>query len=196
MNNLIIFASGGGSNFIRIYKNTLNNKIENSKVTLLVSNNPNCKAVEFAKHNEIDTFIINNIRYPNSNSYNTVLMDKLSTYNPTLIILAGFMKLIPIEITSIYKNLIINIHPGKIPDFGGKGLYGINVHKAVIAEKCEETAVTIHYVNEEYDKGQIIHEEIIKIYENETPEDLSARVLKYEHKVYSHVINKLLKGMN
>ena len=193
MNNLVVFASGSGSNFINIYKNTLNNTIENSKIALLVSNNPQSNSVSFAKENNIDSFIINIKRFPNKDEYNKILKDKLFNVNPRLIILAGYMKLIPIEITSIYKNKIINIHPGKLPDFGGKGFYGLNVHKAVIDRGDKRTAVTIHYVNEEYDKGNVIHEEIIDVIDGESPKSLSRRVLEYEHKLYSQVINGILK---
>ena len=193
MNNLVVFASGSGSNFIKIYKNTLNNTIENSKISLLISNNPQSNSVSFAKENNIDSFIINIKRFPNKDEYNKILKDKLFNVNPRLIILAGYMKLIPSEITSIYKNKIINIHPGKLPDFGGKGFYGLNVHKAVIDRGDKRTAVTIHYVNKEYDKGNVIHEEIIDIIDGESAESLSRRVLEYEHKLYSQVINGILK---
>ena len=192
MNNLVLFASGSGSNFITIYNNTLNKKIKDSKIVLLVSNNPNSNSVSFAKGIGIDTFIINKRKYPLNNEYDRVLKEKLLNVEPDLIVLAGYMKLIPKSITSLFKNRIINIHPGKLPKFGGKGFYGLNVHRAVVENKEKYTAVTIHYVNEKYDKGMIIHEEKIKVLENDSPESLSKRVLTYEHKVYSDVINKLL----
>ena len=196
MNNLVVFASGSGSNFISIYKNTLNKSIENSRIVLLVSNNPFCNSVNFAKGNNIESFVINKKRFPENDEYNRVLKNRLFEANPTLIILAGYIKLIPSAITSFYENKIINIHPGKLPHFGGKGFYGLNVHKAVIDRGNKKTAVTIHYVNKEYDKGQIIHEEIIDVLDNDSPESLSKRVLEYEHKVYSKVINGILKEMN
>jgi folate-dependent phosphoribosylglycinamide formyltransferase PurN len=105
------------------------------------------------------------------------------------------MKLIPKKIINRFKNKIINIHPGKLPEFGGKGYYGMNVHRAVIDSGTKSTAVTVHYVNEEYDRGMIIHEEIIDVKEDDTPETLSERVLKYEHKIYSDVINKIINGI-
>ena len=191
-NNLVIFASGGGSNFKSIFINTLKNNIQNSQVTLLISNNPKSNAVKYADSQNIDTFIINKNKYPDRVKYMKVLINKLNKYNPTLIILAGYMKLIPKEVVRAFKNKIINIHPGKLPEFGGKGFYGINVHKAVIDSGAKSTVVTIHYVNEEYDKGMIIHEEIIDIMDDDTPESLSERVLKYEHSVYSNVIDKII----
>ena len=194
MKTLVVFASGGGSNFKCIYNNTLNGKILNTKITLLISNNPSSGAILFAKDNNIDTLILNNKSYPNRIDYNNILKKILMKLNPDLIVLAGYMKLIPKEITSIYKNKIINIHPAKIPEFGGKGFYGMNVHKAVIASGVKNTAVTIHYVNEEYDKGTIIYTEVLPIFKEDTATSLSQRVLLVEHKVYSRVINNLLNG--
>jgi len=122
------------------------------------------------------------------------LIEKLNNVDPTLIVLAGYMKLIPSNITSIYRKKIINIHPGKLPDFGGKGFYGMNVHRAVIDRGVEDTAVTIHYVNDEYDKGMVIHEEKISIKKGDTAESLAKRVLSIEHEIYPKIINKLLNN--
>ena len=194
MNNLVVFASGGGSNFRNIFKNTQNNKIKDCKVSLLVSNNSNSNAILYAKEQKIDTFIINQQRYTDEQEYIEVLINKISQYHPSLLILAGYMKLIPKKIINRFKNKIINIHPGKLPEFGGKGYYGMNVHRAVIDSGAKSTAVTVHHVNEEYDRGMIIHEEIIDVMEDDTSETLSERVLKYEHKIYSDVINKIING--
>ncbi len=192
INKIVIFASGGGTNFIAIYKNILKSKIVNSKISLLVSNNPNSGAVEFARKNNIEVFIANRKTYPNDEKYKKTLIDKLTNVSPDLIVLAGYMKLIPGEVTSLFENRIINIHPGKLPEFGGEGMYGLNVHKAVIESREKYTAVSIHYVNEQYDEGEIIYEEKIRVFRDDTPESLSDRVLNYEHKIYSVVINNLL----
>ena len=192
MKRLVVFASGSGSNFKAIYNNIKEQKIENAKIELLVSNNPNSGSVSFAKNNSINTFIVNQKTHPNRSSYIKSLNDRLLSCNPHLIILAGYMKLIPKEVVEAFNNKIINIHPGKLPEFGGKGFYGMNVHSAVINSKINSTAVTIHYVNEEYDKGLTIHEEPIEVYKNDTAESLSKRVLSYEHKLYSKVINQII----
>ena len=194
MNNLVVFASGSGSNFRNILKNTQNNKIKDCRVSLLVSNNPDSNAILYAKEQKIDTFIINQKRYPDEQEYIKALTNKISQHQPILVVLAGYMKLIPKKIINRFKNKIINIHPGKLPEFGGKGYYGMNVHRAVIDSGAKSTAVTVHHVNEEYDRGMIIHEEIIDVMEDDTPETLSERVLKYEHKIYSDVINKIING--
>ena len=192
MKRLVVFASGSGSNFKAIYNNIKEQKIENAKIDLLVSNNPNSGSVSFAKNNSINTFIVNQKTHPNRSSYIKSLNDRLLSCNPHLIILAGYMKLIPKEVVEEFNNKIINIHPGKLPEFGGKGFYGMNVHSAVIKSKINSTAVTIHYVNEEYDKGLTIHEEPIEVYKDDTAESLSKRVLSYEHKLYSKVINQII----
>ena len=192
MKRLVVFASGSGSNFKAIYNNVKKQKIENAKIELLVSNNPNSGSVSFAKNNSINTFIVNKKTHPNKSAYIKSLKDQLLSCNPHLIILAGYMKLIPKEVVEAFNNKIINIHPGKLPEFGGKGFYGMNVHNAVISSKVSSTAVTIHYVNEEYDKGLTIHEEPIEVYKNDTAESLSKRVLSYEHKLYSKIINQII----
>ena len=193
-NRIVVFASGGGSNFKSIYNNILNGKIENSIIPILVSNNPLSGAVLFAKDRGIETFILNTKRYPNKNDYNNILIQKLDKVKPALIVLAGYMKLIPSIITSIYDKRIINIHPAKLPDFGGKGFYGMKVHEAVIKSGIKETAVTIHYVNEEYDQGMIIHEERVVVDKNDSVESLAKKVLSVEHSVYSKIINKILNN--
>ena len=194
MKSIVVFASGGGSNFKSIYNGTLNGKIKNTSISLLISNNPKSGAVLFAKEKDIDVFILNANRYPDNDEYESVLIEKLKKVEPILVILAGYMKLIPSKTTSIYKGKIINIHPGKLPDFGGKGLYGMNVHQAVINSGVKETAITIHYVNEEYDKGMIIHQEKIPINRDDSVESLAKRVLLMEHKIYPQIINKLLNN--
>jgi len=194
MRRIVVFASGGGSNFKSIYNSTLNGKIEDTKISLLASNNPKSGAVLFAKNQNIETFILNSNRYPDKEKYNQVLVQKMNEINPDLIVLAGYMKLIPHELTSIYEKKIINIHPGKLPNFGGKGFYGMNVHRAVIDSGIDESAVTIHYVNEKYDEGMIIHEERVPVTINDSAESLADKILSIEHKIYSETINKLLKN--
>ena len=194
MKNLVVFASGGGSNFKSIYNNINKNDIEDARISLLISNNPESKAVKFAEENSIDTFVTNYSRYPNREEYVSKLINKVTEHKPKLIILAGYMKLIPKELVETFSKMIINIHPAKLPDFGGKGFYGMNVHQAVIDSKSKTTAVTVHYVNEEYDKGMVIHEELIDVHENDTPDSLAERVLKHEHNIYSKVINDIINN--
>ena len=194
MNSIVIFASGSGSNFKSIYECTLNKKIMNSKICLLISNNSKSGAVSFAKENDIDVFILNSTRYPDKEIYCNTLIEKLDSIEPDLIVLAGYMKLIPRLVTDKYNKRIVNIHPGKLPQFGGKGFYGLNVHTAVINSGIKNTAVTIHYVDEKYDNGDIIHEESIPVKGSDTAETLAQRVLSVEHELYPCIINNLLNN--
>ena len=129
--NLAIFASGTGSNFINIYNNTTSGEIL-GKVKLLISNNPRCKAIEFAKENNISYEIINKSRFPDSGHVEKTILQVLDNNNIDLIILAGYMKKIPKGVIEKYNKTIMNIHPALLPKFGGKGFYGMNVHEAVI----------------------------------------------------------------
>ena len=147
--NIAVFASGTGSNFINIYKYIRNQSI-NAHMSLLISNNPNCKAINFAKENDVKYEIINNSRFSKDQIDNTML-NILKDYKIDLVVLAGYMKKIPKKVIKYYYNRILNIHPALLPKFGGKGFYGMNVHKAVISSKEKTTGVTIHLVDDNYD---------------------------------------------
>tara|TARA_Y100001970_G_C14230515_1_gene858335 strand:- start:2255 stop:2899 length:645 start_codon:yes stop_codon:yes gene_type:complete len=179
---IAVFASGTGTNFINIYKN-----FKLAKISLLISNNPNSGAVEFARKNKIDFKIINEFRY--SENINDVYLNVLKEYRIDLILLAGFMKKIPNNLIKNYKNKIINVHPSLLPKYGGKGFYGMNVHQQVFKNKDKKTGATIHFVNSEYDKGPIILQKELDIVDNESVESISKRVLDIEYKLYLKVLN-------
>ena len=186
---LVVFASGSGSNFKAIYNNIREQKIENAKIELLVSNNPNSGSVSFAKNNSINTFIVNQKTHPNRSTYIKSLNDRLLSCNPHLIILAGYMKLIPKEVVEEFNNKIINIHPGKLPEFGGKGFYGMNVHNAVFRNKETQTGATIHFVDYNYDTGPILMQKKINIKKDKSPAQIAKKVLKIEHEIYPKAVN-------
>ena len=186
--NLAIFASGTGSNFINIYRYILNEEVF-GEIKLLISNNPKCKAVEFAEKQGIKCKIINQTRF-NDNVEN-IMLQTLVNNSIDLIVLAGYMKKIPENIVNAYQNKILNIHPSLLPKFGGQGFYGLKVHKAVIDSKENHTGITIHFVDNGYDTGNIIYQEKINVMDNDTPETLSKRVLRLEHKNYPQIIKKI-----
>ena len=132
--NIVVFASGTGSNFTAIHKYIEDGKI-NGRIVLLVSNNPRCKSVDFARSNRIKTSIINKDLISDLVQYEDFLFKELESVNADLIVLAGYLKMIPINIISEYKNKILNIHPSLLPKFGGKGFYGMRVHEAVFKSK-------------------------------------------------------------
>ena len=185
--NIIVFASGGGTNFINIFTKLYLENI-NGKIVLLISNNSNCGAIKFAENNNIDIAIINKFRYHSNEKILNEYKIKLKEYKADLILLAGFMKKMPSEIINIYKNKILNIHPSLLPKYGGKGFYGLNVHKAVLSSDDKITGVTVHFIDNKYDNGPILIQEEVPIYKDDTPEVLSKRVLDKEYQVYFRAV--------
>lgn len=192
---IVIFASGEGSNFINIYNNIVKGEIK-AEIVLLISNNPKSGAVKFAENNSINFEIVNEFRFGNQKNVSKQYEIILELYNPDLILLAGFMKKIPNNIVSKFERRIINIHPSLLPKYGGKGYYGRNVHKAVLESNDKYTGVTVHYVNSNYDQGDIILQKKINIEDYDTIELLSNRVLKLEHEVYFEVVKKICQNNN
>ena len=187
MKKIILFASGSGTNVEAIVK-YFAKEIQVS-IELLVCNNFKAKVVQKAKAFKINTLIVNRKIFYDSHETLTVI----SKIKPDLIVLAGFLWKIPGYLTEFYTNKIINIHPAILPKFGGKGMYGINIHKKVIEQNEIQSGITIHYVNKNYDEGEVIFQKAINIKTDETAEELSLRILKLEHKFFPLTIHKLLK---
>lgn len=160
-----------------------------AEIAGLIVNKPEIKAIERAKKFNIPVSIITD---KNEKSFTSKLREQLSDWKPDLIVLAGFLRKIPDSIIKKYQNKIINIHPALLPKFGGKGFYGLNVHQAVLESGDTESGCTVHFVNEEYDKGPIISQEKVPVHASDTPEVLAKRVLKAEHKLLPLVIKKLI----
>lgn len=185
---IILFASGSGSNFKKIceyFKNDNTVSIE-----LLISNNPKAKALQIAESFNIKTLVIDKQSFYDSGK---ALINVLKI-NPSLIVLAGFLWKIPPAFIAKFTNKIINIHPALLPKFGGKGMYGMHVHNAVIINKEIESGITIHYVNENYDEGSIIFQKKIKILKSDDSLEISKRILKLEHEFFPIIIQKVLNN--
>jgi len=187
MKNIAVFASGGGSNFKSLHRHVLSGEIP-GRIVLTVSNNPNSGAIEYARENSISTLIINKVLYAKPVDREKFIIKALIDNEVNLICLAGYMNLLPKRIVHQYKNCILNVHPALLPHFGGKGFYGIKVHEAVVASGVEESGVTVHFVDEEYDHGKIIAQEKVKVLSEDTAETLAERVLKVEHELYPQVV--------
>ena len=186
LKKIVIFASGNGSSADNIFqKFGDNSRIE---VVKLYCNNPKAYVLKRFEKYEIDKMIFNN-----SDLDSGKLLEDLINISPQLIVLAGFLKKIPKKITDVFKNKIINIHPALLPKYGGKGMYGLNVHQKVIENKDDYSGFTIHYVNENYDEGDIIFQKKIKI-RGSNAEDLAKEILKLEHDFYPKIIFNLLNG--
>ena len=183
--NIVVFASGSGSNAVKLYEYF--SGLNNVNIASLYCNNPNAKVLERFKSFNIDTVL-----FSKDDLKSNTILNSLKNVNPDLIVLAGFLLKIPKDITNFFKNKIINIHPALLPLYGGKGMYGENIHKAVIKNKDKMSGLTIHYVNDKYDDGTIIFQKTIRIEPGETPLSLSKKILTEEHINYPVEIGKLL----
>lgn len=188
MKNIAIFASGSGSNAEAIIK-----YFEHSssvKVSMIVSNRQDAYVLQRAKKFNIPSCVISKSVFENSDFVLNVLRES----NINFIILAGFLLKVPKKIVDAYPNKIINIHPALLPKYGGKGMYGENVHRAVVDAKEKETGITIHYVNSNYDEGEIIFQSKCAVGPSDTPEQVADKVHALEHKHFSRVIeNEILR---
>lgn len=183
---IVVFASGSGSNAEQIIQHFANQP--NIRVAKIYVNNPDAFALERAKRHQIETKVFDRSYFLS----NQGLITDLSLENPDLIVLAGFLWKIPEMIVKAYPNKIINIHPALLPKFGGKGMFGMHVHRAVIATGESESGITIHYVNENYDEGAIIMQAKVPVASSETPESLAQKIHKLEHQHFPATIEKIL----
>ena len=200
MKKIAVFVSGGGSNFKAIHHQIQKREIS-GEIVLVISNNPNCGAIEYANENSIPIIIINAAQYPNPHIRDEFLIETCLKAEIDLICLAGYMKMLPPAFVKQYENKILNIHPGLLPEFGGKGFFGMRVHEAVINSGKRESGATVHFVDEIYDHGPIILQKKVEVLETDTAESLAARILKLEHELYPEVVkafceNKIIMENN
>jgi phosphoribosylglycinamide formyltransferase-1 len=189
MSNLqiAVFASGHGSNCRAIYNAITDGKL-NATIGLVVSNNADAGVLAWAKDQKIPSAHIASDQFDNKNKFYETLIGTLTAHQIQLIVLAGYMKKIGLPLIEAYPNKILNIHPALLPAFGGKGLYGELVHKAVIDYGAKITGVTIHLVDPEYDQGAIVMQKSIDVMDQDTPQSLAKRVLELEHQTYYRAI--------
>lgn len=185
MKRLSIFVSGGGTNLQRIAEYFAENP--EVEIVNVICNNPNAYAIERAKNLGIPCKLINRAEFKSEDFTNELLSQDID-----LIVLAGFLWLLPKHLIDAFPNKIVNIHPALLPKYGGKGFYGEHVHEAVVAAKEEYSGITIHYVNEHYDSGDIIFQASVALEEDETPESLATKIHTLEYKHYPEVIEKLI----
>ena len=184
MKRIAIFASGSGSNAENII--TYFQKNRKAKVVLVLSNNPKALVLERANRLGVKSSVFNKHQLNDSKW----AIENLK--NIDLIVLAGFLWKFPEHILEIYKNKVVNVHPSILPKYGGKGMYGMHVHNAVVNNKETESGITIHYVNEHYDEGAIIFQAKCTIDTMETPTDIAAKIHKLEMKHFPEVIQQIL----
>jgi len=189
MKKIVVFASGSGTNAENICNFFSEDKAVD--VVLLATNNKDACVVKRLKKFNIPTFYFSKSEMNSSD----VVQKKLSEYSVDLIVLSGFLLKIPENIVSLFYNRIINIHPSLLPKFGGKGMYGKNVYKSVINAQEIQSGITIHYINNNYDEGDVIFQEKFSLSKNETPESLAEKTHVLEIRCFPFIIKKVLSSL-
>ncbi|MGO4905430.1 phosphoribosylglycinamide formyltransferase [Flavobacterium sp. W20_MBD1_R3] len=187
MKKIVVFASGSGTNAENIIKYFA--KSEVATVQAVFANSSIAKVLDKAKNHGVSTNIFNKEQLIVGE-----VLQKLNSIQPDLIVLAGFLLKLPKNIIAAYSNKIINIHPALLPKYGGKGMYGMNIHKAIVENKEKETGITIHFVNENYDEGTIIFQQNIVLSGDESAEEVARKIHELEQKHFPEVIEKLLNA--
>lgn len=178
MINIAVLVSGGGTNLQALIDAQQAGKIENGRIALVVSSNPNAFALERAAKADIPTAVLRRKDFGTADSYAGALDTLLREKGIGLIVLAGFMTVLPDSFCRLYENRIINVHPSLIPSFCGEGYYGLRVHEAAIAKGVKVTGATVHFVSEVVDGGAIIAQKAVEVEEGDTPEVLQRRVME------------------
>lgn len=178
MLNVVILVSGGGTNLQAIIDAVENGTITNTKIVDVISNNKNAYALERAKKHGIANCCISPKDYADRATFNQKFLEKMDELNPDLIVLAGFLVVIPPEMIAKYRNRIINIHPSLIPSFCGTGYYGLKVHEKALARGVKVSGATVHFVDEGTDTGPIIAQKAVEIKQGDTPEVLQRRIME------------------
>lgn len=189
MKKIVVFASGSGTNAENIIKYFAQTKIAN--VVSVFTNNASAKVIERAKNHQIPVEIFSKNELLERN-----VLQKIEKIDPDLIVLAGFLLKFPDNIIEKYPNKIINIHPALLPNYGGKGMYGMHVHRAIVNNKEKETGISIHYVNEHYDEGGIIFQANVALTDQDTPETVAEKIHELEQKHFPEIIHRILEDSN
>lgn len=189
MKKIIVFASGSGTNAENIIKYFAKTKI--AKVVSVFTNNASAKVIERAKNHQIPVEIFSKNELIERN-----VLQRIQKIDPDLIVLAGFLLKFPDNIIEQYPNKIINIHPALLPKYGGKGMYGMHIHRAIVNNKEKETGISIHYVNENYDEGGIIFQKNVVLTDEDTPETVAEKIHELEQKYFPEIIQTILEDSN
>ncbi len=186
---IAIFASGSGSNAQKIMEHFKRNS--EAEVVLILTNNPQAYVLQRADNFEVPSHIFTRDEFYKTDN----IIKLLKNLQVDLIVLAGFLWLVPENLLKAFPNKIINLHPALLPKYGGKGMYGDHVHKAVLAAKEEESGITIHFVNEKFDEGEILHQSRFRIEPGDTLEIIKFKGQQLEHQHFPRVIESLLRKM-
>ncbi|MFL5743864.1 MAG: phosphoribosylglycinamide formyltransferase [Niastella sp.] len=187
--NVAIFASGAGSNAQKLIDHF--RKHSQIKIALIVCNKPGAGVLTIAQNENIPSLLIEKEQFFRGNAY----VDELKQHNVDFIVLAGFLWKVPVQLVKAFPQRIINIHPALLPNYGGKGMYGRFVHEAVIAAKETESGISIHYVDELYDHGQLIFQARCTIEAGDTPDSLAQKIHALEHEHYPVIVEKVIEDL-
>lgn len=189
MKKIAVFASGNGTNTESIVNYFEDSEL--ARVSVVFCNRKKAGVVDRARLLGVRCIVFGKEELENG-----TVLSKMKEAKIDFVVLAGFLAKIPSEIIHEYEKRIVNLHPALLPDYGGEGMYGMHVHEAVVENEEEETGITIHYVDENYDEGEIIFQETVEVDYEDTPEDVQYKVRQLEHKHYPEVIEYLLKDMD
>lgn len=188
MQRIAILASGSGTNAQRLIEYFASNR--EARVVLVGSDQPKAGVLQRAWNMGVPSYVFNGAQLRDG-----TLLRELQGQRIDLLVLAGFMRLIPAELVKAFPKRILNIHPSLLPKYGGKGMYGMHVHRAVIAAGERESGITIHYVNEHYDEGEHLCQASSPVLPADTPESLAERIHALEHEHYPKVVDKVIAGL-
>lgn len=191
--NIGFLASHGGSNMQAIINACKAGRL-NAAAAVVISNNGDSRALERAKSEGIPGYYLSGKTHPDPDDLDKAILDTLIRHKVDIVALAGYMKKLGPKTLSYFRGRILNIHPALLPKFGGKGMYGIHVHEAVLAAGEKESGVTVHLVDEEYDRGPILAQVRVPVMPDDTPETLAERVLVQEHILYSATLQRIATG--
>lgn len=191
--NIGVLASGGGSNLQAIIDACEAGEIT-GRVVVVISNNSGAKALERAERHGIDAVHLSSYHCPDDEELDRAIAEALRERDVELVCLAGYMKKRGSHFIKAFRNRILNIHPALLPRYGGKGMYGIKVHEAVLAAGDKVSGATVHMVDELYDHGWVVAQREVPVLPGDTPETLAARVLEVEHRIYPEVVAGVARG--
>lgn len=195
MLKIAVLVSGGGTNLQAIMDAIDAGKIKNTEISVVISNNAGAYALTRAEKKGIENLCISPKSYESREEFNKVFLEKLNSYHVDLVVLAGFLVVIPPEMIATYRNRIINIHPSLIPSFCGTGYYGLKVHEGVLKRGVKVTGATVHFVDEGTDTGPIILQKAVEVRQQDTPKELQQRVMEEaEWKILPQAIDLIAAG--
>lgn len=195
MLNVVVLVSGGGTNLQAVMDAIEEKRITNTRIIGVISNNQNAYALKRAEKNGLPAFCVSPKSFETREAFNEAFLDKINELKPDLIVLAGFLVVIPPKMTEEYAGRIINIHPSLIPSFCGKGYYGLKVHEKVLERGVKVTGATVHYVDEGTDTGPILLQKPVMVEQDDTPEVLQRRVMEQaEWQILPQAIDLIANG--